>query len=242
MYNPAARLLLADQDTESRRELRDGLEHEGFLVREVSDGSRLLGELREETPHLVVLDLELPPMRGLENCRRIKQYGDVPIVVLTALDDEQTKLDALDSYAEDYILKPARNAEVVARIRRVLRRTWLIHPPAHSGLRVDERLSLDFLRREAITPKGAFRLTPIETRLLQLLVYNAGQILPTELLLERVWGDACASCNSLWEHVRRIRHKIGDDATKPRYILNEPGLGYGFCRPTRGVSTVHQCG
>lgn len=228
MHTPLATVMVADSDTRGRHLLRDHLEREDFQVREAVDGIRLLFHLQREMPHLLVLDLQLPSIDGMELCRRVKQMGDVPIVVLTALEDEATKLKALDLYAEDYILKPAWYPEVVARIRRVLRRTWLSCLPSGPTVYVDEGLSLDFFRREARTREGISRLTPMESRLLQLLVRNAGQVLPSELILERLWGDPHSSAACLWEYVRRVRHKIGDDAAKPRYLLNEPGLGYRF--------------
>ncbi|MGE5617862.1 MAG: response regulator transcription factor [Sphingomonadaceae bacterium] len=228
MRTPVATVLVADRDDESRRRLRDCLEEEDIRVREAVDGGRLLTCLQREMPHLVVLDIQIPPVEGMELCRRIKRIGDVPIVVLTALEDEETKLTALELYAEDYIVKPAPNREVVARVRRVLRRTWLWGVPTGPILRVDDGLSIDFCRREARTREGVSRLTPMEARLLQLLIRNAGQVLPTELILERLWGDRNGSAGCLWEYVRRVRHKIGDDASNPRYLLNEPGLGYRF--------------
>lgn len=230
MHGSLATLLVADSNIEDRQRTRDYLEQEGFLVREAADGQCLLADLQEEAPHLVLLDLQLPGVGGLELCRRIKRYGDIPLVILTAIDDEETKLAALDLYAEDYMLKPAKYAELAVRLRGVLRRTSLSCLPVSSSVCIDERLSLDFLRREARTPEGVFRLTPLESKLLQLLVRNAGQILPTEILLERLWGPACSSGNGLWEYIRRVRLKIGDDAARPRYILNEPGLGYRFSR------------
>ncbi len=228
MHTPAATVMVADGDARDRHLLRDHLEREEFHVREVGDGLRLLAYLQRDMPHLLVVDLQLPAMDGMELCRRIKQLGDVPIVVLTALEDEEVKLKALDLYAEDYIQKPAKYPEVVARIRRVLRRTWLSCLPSGPTFYVDEGLSLDFYRREARTPDGVSRLTPMESRLLQLLVRNSGQVLPSELILERLWGDPHSSPACLWEYVRRVRHKIGDDAARPRYLLNEPGLGYRF--------------
>ncbi len=228
MHTPPAMVMVADSDARSRHLLRDHLEREDFQVLEAADGVRLLFHLQREMPHLLVLDLQLPSMDGMELCRRVKQIGDLPIVVLTALEDEETKLRALDLYAEDYILKPAWYPEVVARIRRVLRRTWLSCLPSGPTVYVDEGLSLDFCRREARTRDGTSRLTPMESRLLQLLVRNAGQVLPSELILERLWGDPHCSAACLWEYVRRVRHKIGDDAARPRYLLNEPGLGYRF--------------
>ncbi len=231
MHTPLANLLVADHDTIARRRLRDHLEQEGFNVREAPDAATALLQMQQQLPHMVVLDLDLPPMSGIELCRRIKRCGDIPILVLTAIDDVDTKLEVLDLYAEDYLVKPTSHAEVAVRIRCILRRTWLSSTPMSTSYRVDDHLSLDFLRREARTPEGTFRLTPLEARLLQILVRNAGQVLPTELLLERIWGDTYVPANSLWEYVRRVRHKIGDQAAKPRYIQNEPGLGYRFCRP-----------
>ncbi len=231
MHASLATVMVADADDRSRHELCDSLEEGEFRVREVADGDRLLSELQREIPHLVLMDLELPSVGGVGLCRRIKRRADVPIIVLTALADERVKLEVLDRYAEDYILKPASQAEVIARVRCVLRRTWLSCPAVDHGMCVDDALTLDFLRREARTPRGVHRLTPTETRLLQLLVRNAGQVLPAELILERVWGDAQGSVASLWEYVRRVRQKIGDDAAKPRYVLNEPGLGYRFSSP-----------
>lgn len=240
-HTPLASVLVADHEALARRRLRDALEYEGFIVREATDGRALLSHMQHQIPHLVVMDLDLPFLGGLELCRRVRQHGDVAVVVFTAADDEETRIRALDLYAEDYIRKPASYREVAVRVKRILRRTWLSCPPP-PGVRVDEHLSLDFLRREVRTPRGTFRLTPMESRLLQLLVRNAGQVLPTELLLERVWGDACVPVNSLWEYVRRIRHKIGDPASKPRYILNEPGLGYRFRRPVVAVTVGYQYG
>jgi two-component system KDP operon response regulator KdpE len=231
MHTPLANLLVADHETLGRRRLRDRLEQEGFTVREACDAAGLFAQLHQQLPHLVVLDLQLPGLSGIELCRRVKRFGDIPIVVFTAVDDEDTKLEVLDLYAEDYVIKPASHSELAVRVRCVLRRTWLSSAPVSTSVRVDDRLSLDFLRREARTPEGTYRLTPMESRLLQLLVRNAGQVLPTELLLERIWGDTYVSANSLWEYVRRVRQKIGDRAAKPRYIMNEPGLGYRFCRP-----------
>jgi len=229
MYASRAVLLVADHNAQDRQRLRECFEREGFRVREAADGHSLLAYLQQEVPHLIVLDLQLPHAGGLDLCRRIKRHGDLPIVVLTALRDEEVKLKALDLYAEDFILKTVSCAEVVARVRRILRRTWLAWLSADAVVRVDERLSLDFLRREARTPEGTRRLTPLEAGLLEFLVRNAGQVLPSALLLERLWGDGSGPANSLWEYIRRVRHKIGDDAARPHYIVNEPGLGYRFC-------------
>jgi len=231
-----AKLFVADHNADDRCRLRDYLEQEGFLVCDSADGLTLLSHLGRELPQLIILDMELPPIRGLELCSRIKSHGDIPIIALTALDDDEIKLSALDLYVEDYILKPAWYAEVVARIRRTLRRT-LLSCLLPSPLVVDECLSLDFLRREARTPQGTSRLTPLECRFLQFLVQNAGQVVPSNILLDLFWNSTPSAAASLWEHVRRVRRKIGDNAAKPRYIISDPGLGYYFS-PAKGIYDV----
>lgn len=233
MRSPLAKVLVADSDARERRKMCAFLDRAGFSTRETDDGLLLLAGLESQTPHLVLTDLQLPSLGGLELCRRIKKYADVPIVVLTALKDEDTKISAIELYVEDYILKPARKAEVAARIRRILQRSWLSYSQADNSVRVDADLTLDFMHREAQTPAGNARLTPLESRLLQMLIRNAGSVLPTQLLLERLWGDPYGPANNLWEYVRRTRRKIGDRGTRPRYIVNEPGLGYRFTRHVR---------
>ena len=229
MHPIFATIMLADSDAGCRHLLRNYLERRELRVREAADGRRLLAELQREIPNLVLLDLNLPELGGLELCRWIKRFGDVPIVVFTAIDEEAIKLRALEQFAEDYILKTVSYTEVVTRVCCVLRRTWLTCLSSDNIVRVDPSLSIDFLRREARTSKGVFRLTPLECRFLELLIRNAGQVLPADLIRERVWGDTMGSSASMWEYVHRIRHKIGDTGSNPRYILNEPGLGYRFC-------------
>jgi two-component system, OmpR family, KDP operon response regulator KdpE len=237
---PLATLLLVDPSADDRQRARTFLEKERFIVREAPDGRSLLASLQSAAPSLIVLDLSLPDADWAELCRRVKRFGDIPIVVFTALDDEKTKVKALNLYAEDYVLKRVSYAELGARLRRVLRRTWLTGLPVRTAVPIDDRLSLDFVQREARTTDRVVRLTPLEARLLQLLVANAGQVLPTKLLLQRLWGDPGAPTGSLWEYVRRVRRKIGDDPARPRYILNEPGLGYRFARfaPEATLPTV----
>nr|MDA8219843.1 response regulator transcription factor [Dehalococcoidales bacterium] len=198
-------VLLADENDSERRRLRDYLADNGYLVRDVADGRDLLLRLQREIPHLILLDLQLPYARGMGICRHIKQRGNVPIIVLTSLTDERTKVRALSYYVDDYLVKPVSNAELLARVRCVLRRAWLSWPERTPCVRVGENLDLDFLCREVRRPEGVSRLTPMECRLLQILVQNAGRVVPTELLLDRLWGDSSGSHNSLWEHIRRLR-------------------------------------
>jgi DNA-binding response OmpR family regulator len=223
-----ATVLVADPDASSRKRVVACLEEAGFMVREAADGKTVLSQLQRDLLHLLILDLQLPLLGGLALCERVKRTGDVPIVILTSLSDEATKIRALDLYADDYILKPPDYDELLARVKRILRRTWLCCLPTTSSVQIDDSLSIDFARRQVQTPEGVRHLTPLESRLLQLLVRNAGQILTADLILERLWDEGTGSLGGLWEYIRRVRQKIGDDASHPRYILNEPGLGYRF--------------
>ena len=221
---------IADADPHYRRHLGERLQEAGFTVREAADGLRLLAEVGRETPSLVILDLQLPSLGGLELCGRLKRVADLPLLVLTAQADEETKVRALELYADDYVLKSANHREITARVRCLLRRWQLVCPTARADVRIDERLSLNFLCREARTPFGPAHLTQTEMRLLRLLLNNAGHTLPSSFLLERLWGDSSASPANLWEYVRRLRRKLGDDTSHPHYILCEPGLGYSFAK------------
>ncbi|MCL4464872.1 MAG: response regulator transcription factor [Chloroflexi bacterium] len=223
-------LLLADADVVYRQRLAHRLAESGFACREVGDGRRLLAELERSTTQLVVLDVELPLLGGLELCEQVRRRCSAPMMVLTELNEPATRLRVLELYADDYVLKKTDLAEVAARVRCLFRRS---QPPALLGSQVyvDGCLSLNLDCRLAHTPAGSHRLTRTEARLLRLLLENAGRTLPSSLLLERLWGDGGHASGSLWEYVRRVRRKIGDDAEKPRYLVNEPGLGYSFRRP-----------
>jgi two-component system, OmpR family, KDP operon response regulator KdpE len=223
-------LLLADADVAYRQRLACYLADAGFLCHEVGDGRRLLAELEASQPELVILDLLLPKLGGLALCEQVRRRCCLPLLVLTDLDDQATRLRALELYADDFLPKKTDLAEIAVRLRCLLRRS---QPATFSGREVvvDGGLSLDFDYRLARTPAGLRHLTRTETRLLRLLWDNAGRTLPTPLLVERLWGGGCADSGSLWEYVRRVRHKIGDDSNRPRYLVNEPGLGYRFLRP-----------
>jgi len=229
LTSPAS-VLIADPFPADRQRLVPCLERAGFAVSEAASARALLSQLLQGLPHVIMLDLQLPGMAPAELCRRIKRRADIPILVFTALDDDDVRVAALNAFADDYIVKPGKLPEIVARIRCLLRRTWYQYLAPDSSLHIDEHVSLDFARREVSSRDRAYRLTPLESRLLQMLVINAGQVLPNDLLRQRLWGDSEGSAGSLWEHVRRLRRKLGDNPDCPRYIFNEPGLGYRFAR------------
>lgn len=228
--HPSPALLVVDDDPDILGALSIHLRGDGYRVLRARGGKEALALLDRELPALAIVDLMMPGMDGFETSRRIKRRADIPIVILTAIDTEETKVKAIELYADDYLTKPFSYSELAARVRRILRRAWPAGPPA-STVRVDDGLTLDFGGQAVQVRSEERRLSPTEARLLHLLWSNAGQILPNELILDRVWPDAEGEMSYLWEYIRRLREKLGDDPAAPRYIASERGVGYGFIRP-----------
>jgi len=224
---PPPLLLLVDDDPDIVRSLSINLRADGYRTAGAASGLEALVALRQELPALAIVDLMMPVMDGFETSRGIKRCADIPIIILTAIDTEVTKVRAIELYAEDYVTKPFDYAELAARIRRILSRAWPGGPP-ESSVEVDERLSLDFAARVVRMGGDRRRLSPTECRLLHLLYANAGRTLPSELILDRVWPDGEGESGYLWEYIRRLREKLGDDPSDPRYIASERGVGYRF--------------
>jgi DNA-binding response OmpR family regulator len=163
-------------------------------------------------------------MDGFELCRRVKQLADLPIIVLSAVDESEAKVSALELYAEDYVTKPFDPDELVARIQRVLRRAAIGSP--HISLDGGD-VEVDLATRRLSTPSGTHQLTPTEARLLQVLAASVDRVIPTDELLSRVWTDADGADPSyLWVTVRRLRRKLETDPDQPRYLITERGIGY----------------
>jgi DNA-binding response OmpR family regulator len=166
----------------------------------------------------------MPGMDGFELCRRVKQLADLPIIVLSAVDDSEAKVSALELYAEDYVTKPFEPDELVARIQRVLRRASIGSP--RISLDAGD-VEVDLATRRLTTPSGSHQLTPTEARLLQVLAASVDRVVPTDELLDRVWTDADGADPSyLWVTIRRLRRKLEADPDRPRYLLTERGIGY----------------
>jgi DNA-binding response OmpR family regulator len=220
-------LLLVDDDPDIVHSLSINLQADGYRTLCAGSGAEALASIRSGLPSLAVVDLMMPGMDGFETSRRIKRYADIPIVILTAIDTEATKIRAIDLYADDYVTKPFDYAELAARIRRILNRAWPKGPP-ESSVQIDERLQLDFAARRVCVMGVERRLSPTECRLLHLLYANAGRTLPADLILDRVWPDGEGESGYLWEYIRRLREKLGDNPAAPRYILSERAIGYRF--------------
>ena len=186
---------------------------------------RRLHRLDRGWPALLMVDLMMPGMDGFELCRRVKRIADLPIIVLSSVDASESKVRALEEYAEDYITKPFDPDELVARISRVLRRAG--RPAGASFDWTMARSRSTWRRARRSTPAGTHALTPDEVRLLQVLIASLDRPVATETLLDRVWSDADGADPSyVWVSMRRLRRKLEQDPDNPRYLLTDRGIGY----------------
>ena len=226
------RILAVDDDPFNLRIVRHALEQADFQVMTASSGEDALAVIkRQGLPHLAVVDIHMPPgMSGFEFCRTIHQFSDLPVIMLTAVGEESTVVEGLEKHAEDYIIKPFVPGELVARVNRVLRRIGDFAYTLEPTTKVDERLSVDFPGRQAIVEGKEVSLTPTETKLLYILMRNAGRTVTTDFILRRLWPLEPAFEDRLHVHMHRLRRKIEDkkDKSRPRYINSERGLGYTF--------------
>jgi DNA-binding response OmpR family regulator len=222
---PALRpaVLLVDDDPTLLPVLGRRLARDGFEVVTASSGQAALRVLERAWPSLLVIDLMMPQMDGFELCRRVKQIADLPIIVLSAVDASESKVRALQEYAEDYITKPFDPDELAARIHRVLRRTA---GRSHIVLGGGE-LEVDLATRRVQIDGQTHPLTPTEVRILQVLIGSLDHTVPTETLLERVWSESDGADPSyVWVTMRRLRRKLEPDPDNPRYLVTERGIGY----------------
>jgi len=195
-----------------------------------ADNGKTALELAEcHHPDLVLLDVMLPTIDGWETLRRLRQFSDVPVIMLTALDGITEKIKGLEMGADDYLTKPFDHLELVARTRAILRRLRMPPPPSQSPPFQSEDLVIDFSTQQVRLRGKPVALTAIEYKLLYHLARNAGRVLPHETLLARVWGDEHAGeLNYLRVYIWRLRKKLEVDPKRPRYILTENGVGYRF--------------
>ena len=217
-------VLLVDDDPTLLAVLTRRVSRAGYEVRTASSGPAALKQLETSWPALLVVDLMMPGMDGFELCRRTKQIADLPIVVLSAVDESEAKVSALELYAEDYVTKPFDPDELIARIQRVLRRAPMGSPQISLD---DGEVEVDLASRRLTTPGRVEQLTRTEARLLQVLAASIDRVVTTDELLARVWTDADGADPSyLWVTVRRLRRKLETDPGRPRYLLTERGIGY----------------
>jgi two-component system KDP operon response regulator KdpE len=228
----AKRILLAEDEVALRDFVSRNLRARGFEVLEASNGLEAIAVWEREDPHLLILDIMMPRMDGLEVCRRVREHSAVPIIVLTALDAEGDKVTALDLGADDYLTKPFGVEELLARIRAVLRRTQGETVPLGGDARQFGDLEIDFAGHLVRLRGEEVRLSPTEFSLLKLLVSNAGKLLTHRMLLQSIWGpEYGGEAEYLRVYINRLRHKLEPDHASPRYLHTEPGVGYRFAAP-----------
>ncbi len=220
-------ILVVDDDPSIVHLVRTKLEQEGFRVTGAYSGPEALAQIRRHgLPHLALVDIAMPEMDGFELAQALQSYADLPIVFLTALDEEETIIRGIEYFAEDYITKPFKLRELVARIRRVLRRIGDFAYTLAPVIQVDDRLAVDFAHQTVYIEGRAVSLTPTETKLLYVLMRNAGQAVSTDFLLRRIWPLDEVYEDTLRVHVHRLRRKLEADPSRPRYIVTERGIGY----------------
>jgi DNA-binding response OmpR family regulator len=231
------RILVIDDEPRYRELLDMNLRRRGYRVTLAEDGLTGLNLFERDAPDMVLLDLVLPDLDGFEVCRRIREYSQAPIIILTARPEEAQKVRALRLGADDYVTKPFGPEELLARIEAVLRRTGTgvgaTTPPPF----VSDDLVIDFAARRVTLGGRVVDLTPTEYKLLSHLALNAGRTLVYEELIRRVWGLECENEPALVHNaIRRLRDSLGEDPHAPRHILTKRGFGY-LLAPARGGAT-----
>lgn len=222
-------VLVVDDEPRMVNFMRMNLELEGYRVITAMSGREALDQAREEMPDVLLLDIMMPGMDGFETLKRLRQFSQVPVLILTARSEEEDRIKGLELGADDYIAKPFSHRELVSRIRAVLRRHYTLPPTPQTTVKVDDRLTIDFARREVLVNGERVNLRPTEYRLLYHLVQNAGYVMNHETLLTRVWGPEYRDeTHYLRLYVTYLRQKIEEDPANPKYILNERGVGYRF--------------
>jgi two-component system KDP operon response regulator KdpE len=224
------RILVVDDEPRMINFIRMNLELEGHQVVEAHTGLEALEAVRTKLPDIVLLDVMMPELDGFETLRMLREFTNIPVIMLTAKGDENDKVYGLELGADDYIAKPFGPRELSSRIKAVLRRADMPSTaPEQAILKIDDRLSVDFNRREVIVNGERTKLRPTEYRLLYHLIENAGWTVPHDQLLAKVWGyEYRDEAHYVRLYVNYLREKIEEDPSNPKYILTERGVGYRF--------------
>ena len=224
MTETGQRVLVVDDETSIRRYLRAALGAQGFAVYEAVNGQDALNAVVADRPDIIVLDLGLPDFDGIEVTRRLREWSQIPIIILSVREAEQDKIAALDAGADDYLTKPFSTGELMARMRVALRK--LFSKPDEPILKIGG-LQMDVSSRIVTVDENQISLTPTEYDILRLLMQNAGKVLTHRQLLRQVWGTAYESeMHILRVNISNLRRKIESDPARPHYLITEPGVGY----------------
>jgi len=227
-----ALILVVDDDIRMLRMMKRMLELENFQVLIANNGDAALKIFEKEIPTLVLLDIMMPDMDGYTVCRRIREFSQVPIIMVTARGEDTEKVEGLDIGADDYVTKPFSASELAARVRAVLRRTGNQTRPQETVFHYKD-LIIDFTSRRVMVKNQELKLTSTEYKLLSYISLNAGRVVTPDQLLDKIWGEEYVGAPHLLQvNIARLRKKLGDDARKPNYILTRSGIGYIMSKPS----------
>jgi len=223
------RILVVDDEERMIRFIRMNLEHDGFQVAEAFNGKQAIQRIRDVTPDLILLDVMMPDLDGFEVLETIREFSNVPVIMLTAKGEEDDRVRGLEHGADDYIVKPFSPRELVSRVKAVMRRTEGATGSMHGLIEIDQRLKIDFDRREIWLEGKLVKLRPTEYRLLFHLVQNAGWVVSHDQLLQKVWGyEYRDEPHYVRLYINYLRQKLEKEPADPKYILTERGMGYRF--------------
>jgi len=227
MTNASPVIVVIEDDPAIRLFLRTGLGVHGFKVFEADSGRQGIIEAGVRKPDLIILDLGLPDMDGVDVIKTVREWSVMPIIILSARSTEQNKIDALDAGADDYLTKPFGLGELLARIRVEMRHSVSSPAQDQSGVFTSGALKVDLLKRQVMVDDREVHLTPIQYRLLSVLIKNAGKVLTHQYLLKEVWGPSYKdNSHYLRIYMSQLRQKLETDPTQPQYLLTESGVGY----------------
>ena len=222
-----ALILVVDDEPLYQRLLKANLEQEGYEVITAGDGEEALEIISSQHPDLVVLDVMMPKLDGLTTCERIRQFSNMPIIILTARGEEQDRVKGLNLGADDYVVKPFSATELIARVKAVLRRAQTTEQVSQNRYFIHGNLKIDFARAEIWKGNKPVYLSATEYRLLIQFAHNVGQVLSAEELLVSIWGPQYRDDKEiLWVSIARLRQKLEDNPHKPVHIVTRAGIGY----------------
>jgi len=223
------KILIVDDEERMLRFIRLNLEHDGFQVIEAIKGNEALEKMRTDLPDLILLDIMLPDLDGFEVLKMVREISNIPVIMLTAKGEEDDRVRGLELGADDYVTKPFSPRELISRVKAVLRRVDIESGEEDETIEVDDRLKIDFARREIWVNGELVKLRPTEYRLLYHLVQNAGWVLTYDQILSRVWGyEYRDEPHYVRLYINYLRQKLEEDPANPIYILTERGVGYRF--------------
>lgn len=230
----AHRILVVDDDPDIVTTVQVTLELEGFEVVTAHSADDAESQIqRHGLPHLAVVDIMMPGRTGIEFCRSVQKYCDLPVIMLTAVDDDDTRVSTITEVAEDYVTKPFHPPELAARAKRVIRRIGDFAFRLEPRTVIDDHLAIDFADKKAYVAGETVSLTPTETKLLHILIGNARRTVRTDYLLGRIWPLDEVYEDTLRVHVHRLRQKIEPSSSAPKYLITQRGTGYSFL-PSNG--------